>query len=248
MNRLSTIEPITAHTSPHIEELEAKIAFEDDVWATKTALLGLEEIKKKGLQKASAFLYQDAHIFSKLLDLDRENLIPEKVRCEAALFHYDDQGDLYPNIHRYVRKSLKYRPDDWDADMPEVLRGRKEYIVYRGGGEPIDKVRKGLSWSLSRDIAEFVAERKTYYGFEAQHIYRGVIDAENIIAYLSGRNEFEIVQYNSVRDIEELPPIGMTKEYMALRDVEDSDDRDEKLTAYVCRQILSGEESKSDTQ
>ena len=86
------------------------------------------------------------------------------------------------------------------------------------------------------------------YGFEAQHIYRGVIDADQIIAYLSGRNEFEIVQYNSVRDIEELTPIGMTKEYMALRDAEDSDDRDEKIAAYVCRQILSGEGAKSDTQ
>ena len=103
MNRLSTIKPITAHTSPHIEELEAKIAFEDEVWATKTAMLGLEEIKKNGLKKASAFLYQDAHVFSKLLELDREHLIPEKVRCEAALYHFDDRGDLYPNIHRYVR-------------------------------------------------------------------------------------------------------------------------------------------------
>lgn len=59
-----------------------------------------------------------------------------------------------------------------------------------------------MSWTLWRDVAEWFAERHEYYGQGMQHLYKATISADDVIAFTNGRQEFEIIQYQGVRDIE----------------------------------------------
>ena len=63
-------------------------------------------------------------------------------------------------------------------NLPEVVR------VYRGGVDD-----KGLSWSLSREKAEWFANRFDY-GYE---VFEKDIKKSDILAYLNGRQEQEII-------------------------------------------------------
>lgn len=63
-------------------------------------------------------------------------------------------------------------------NLPEIVR------VYRGGVDD-----KGLSWSLSREKAEWFANRFDY-GYE---VFEKEIKKSDILAYLNGRQEQEII-------------------------------------------------------
>ena len=80
----------------------------------------------------------------------------------------------------------------------------------------LDKAVDSLSWTLWRDVAEWFAERHEHYGQEKQHLYKATISADDVIAFTNSRREFEIIQYRGVRDIEELPRIGVSAEYKEL--------------------------------
>lgn len=190
---------------------------DDEEWATRVAEQGLAILKNEGPKNAIHFFTSSAYVFAKMIELDTENLIPEEVKCKYALFHYDTEGDLFSQICETVRQAGKYRPADWDKKMPAVLRGRKAYYVYRGGSESIDEANNKISWSLSRDVAEFFIYRKSFFDREPQHLYRGIIDADKIISYNNDRTEFEVLQDNSVRGIEELPIEGQNEEFKRLK-------------------------------
>jgi len=63
-------------------------------------------------------------------------------------------------------------------NLPEIVR------VYRGGVDD-----KGLSWSLSREKAEWFANRFDY-GYQ---VFEKEIKKSDILAYLNGRQEQEII-------------------------------------------------------
>ena len=44
-------------------------------------------------------------------------------------------------------------------------------------------------------------------------VYRGIIPAEKVIAYINERDEFEIVQYRGVKKIEEIAPEGLSPDF-----------------------------------
>ena len=50
-----------------------------------------------------------------------------------------------------------------------------------------------------------------------QHLYKGIISAERVIAYINDRKEFEIVQYRGVKKIEEISPEGFSQEFEGLK-------------------------------
>jgi hypothetical protein len=73
-----------------------------------------------------------------------------------------------------------------------------------------------MSWTLSRDVAEWFAKRHRVTHNLPQHLYKGVIPAEKVIAYIGDRSEFEIVQYRSVKQIEEISFQGISEEFQSL--------------------------------
>lgn len=139
--------------------------------------------------------------------------MPEKLKRSIALYHYIEHGDFYPTIRKHVRGALKARPEDWRKDLPESVRYMDSFTVYHAGAEPLDKVKNALSWTLSRDVAEWFAKRHEITHNLPQHIYKATIAANKVIAFLNERNEYEIIQYRNVKDIEEVPAQGFSEAY-----------------------------------
>ena len=145
-----------------------------------------------------------------------KHIIPKPIQYRIAIRLYVDKGDMYGEILDIVKNGKEYRPDDWNKEMPECIRNETTFTVYRAGKESIDEAAKSMSWTLCRDVAEWFAERHEYYGQGTQHLYKATISADDVIAFTNGRQEFEIIQYQGVRDIEEIPRIGTSEEYKKL--------------------------------
>jgi len=144
--------------------------------------------------------------------------MPPEVLREVALKLYSDKGDYYPSVRKFVRSSLKARPADWRKDLPESVRNLDMFTVYRAGAEDIGKAACSLSWTLSRDVAEWFVKRHEFHSKQPQHLYKGIISADKVIAYIGGRSEFEIVQYRNVKQIEEIPMQGPSAEFLKIRE------------------------------
>lgn len=50
-------------------------------------------------------------------------------------------------------------------------------------------------------------------------MYCGELNAEDVIAYLNDRNEFEVLSDGKVRNIVELTPVGTSSEFMKLHEL-----------------------------
>lgn len=185
---------------------------------TRKKILGIirEAVKADDWTTVRKFGHYSADIAAAILRVFSGRLSPEYKR-EIALLHYTDKGDSYPIICRTVIESLNCRPENWRDNLPESVRELDTFTVYRAGVEPIENAPFSMSWTFSRDVAERFAKRQEHYGRGKSHLYKGIISADKIVAYLNDRHEFEIVQYANVRDIEEITRRGPGEEFLALR-------------------------------
>ena len=88
----------------------------------------------------------------------------------------------------------------------EALRREKQktvflpkITVYRAGLESIDETPDYLSWTTSLEVARFFQRRH-----RGGSIYRASIRPCDVIAYNDGRDEYEVLQYRGVFDVEEM--------------------------------------------
>ncbi len=146
-----------------------------------------------------------------------EDLLPLELKCRIALFHYTDKGDFNPTIRKYVRKAGIIRPENWRDLLPSSVQDLDSFVIYRGGGEDIYKAAYSLSWTLSQEMAEWFMKRHELTNPAPQHLYRGIISADRVIAYINDREEFEIVQYRGVKKIEEIAQEGLSPEFEELK-------------------------------
>ena len=152
------------------------------------------------------FSFYDAQMMEDLLYVC-EDFMPLEAKCRFALEHYDNHGDHSPIIRKYVRRARIIRPENWREVLPESVRGLDTFTVYRGSGSNISRAPFALSWSLSYDIAEWFAHRNNFLYQLPIHVYQATIKADKVIAYLNYRNEFEILQYRNVKDVQEITPL-----------------------------------------
>lgn len=143
--------------------------------------------------------------------------LPEDLCCRIALSHYTSHGDEYPSIRKFVRKAKSIRPDNWREQLPESVRNNEVFTIYRGGSQELQQVKNSLSWTLERDVAEWFIERNHYRSrfmpIGEQHLYCAEIAADDVIAYLNNRDEFEILQYRKIKNVRELPIRGVSDEF-----------------------------------
>ena len=147
-----------------------------------------------------------------------EKIMPDEVKCSIALKHYTHHGDQFPIIRKHVRNALKIRPENWREKLPEAVRHLDSFTVYRAGLESLDKAKYSLSWTLSRDVAEWFANRQKFLYGQLGHIYKATISADKVIAFDNGRNEFEIIQFRNAKNIEEIPMQGYSEGYQRYLD------------------------------
>ena len=133
--------------------------------------------------------------------------MPLEIKCRYALQHYYSHGDHSPIIRKYVRRAKIIRPDNWRDALPESVRNLDTFTIYRGGIGNIERAPLSISWSLSYDVAEWFARRNNFLYQLPVHVYQATIKADKIIAYLNYRNEFEVLQYRNIKDVQEITPL-----------------------------------------
>lgn len=74
--------------------------------------------------------------------------------------------------------------------------------VYRAANTPIGQVRNDLSWTTEKHVAVWFANRAA--PLPPLRVYQGQIQRSKIIAFTNERNEHEVIQHSSVKDIVEL--------------------------------------------
>ena len=153
----------------------------------------------------------------------REAIIPIEIKCKIAVACYERVGNELPIIRKYVRMARPYRPRNWRDQLPDSVKNLDSFVVYRGGGEQIGKAQNSLSWTLCQEIAEWFMLRHGYTHPGEQFLYKGIIQADKVIAYIDGRFEFEIVQYRNVKSIEIIKPSGISDEYYEIRNNHSTD-------------------------
>lgn len=168
-----------------------------------------------------------------------ERRMPPELKYRIAREHYSHHGDEIPIIRRLLRENRKLRPENWRDELPEAVRENEIFTVYRAGCEPIEKAQYRMSWTLSRDVAEWFANRHEYFGHPEQHIYCAAITAAGVIAYIGDRSEFEIVQYRQVKNIMEVPREGFSEEFREILRMQGSFDKrgDMEMIEYVNRKL-----------
>ena len=198
------------------DKIMAPIREDKDEYRLYYRILKAEEaMLRKEWESVSQYICGYAETGAIVLQIGK-HIIPKPIQYQIAIDLYTDKGDLYSEIMDIVKNGKAYRPDDWNKEMPECVRNETTFTVYRAGEENIDDAAESMSWTLWHDVAEWFAERHEHYGQGTQHLYKATISADDVIAFTNERQEFEIIQYYGVREIEEIPRLGVSAAYKEL--------------------------------
>ena len=198
------------------DKIMAPILEDKDEYRLYYRILKAEEaMLRRDWESVSQYICGYAETGAVVLQIGK-HIIPKPIQFQIAIDLYTDKGDFYSEILDVVKDGKEYRPDDWNNEMPECVRNEATFTVYRAGQESIDVAAESMSWTLWQDVAEWFAERHEYYGQGTQHLYKATIPADDVIAFTNERQEFEIIQYRGVKDIEEIPRLGVSATYKEL--------------------------------
>lgn len=129
-------------------------------------------------------------------------ILPDEYKFSIPTECHTHNGDHIPTVRKYVRQARKYAPIE--KRIPAEMIALPEIEMYRAGEESLDKAAYRISWTTSIDVAKWFYDRAVARLQPQRHIYKGIIKPEKIIWYTDGRQEKEVMQYNSVRNIVEL--------------------------------------------
>ena len=160
-----------------------------------------EAVEYEDWERVSSLIELNPDIMAEGLQLVYDRL-PDKYKYSIPTQCYTHNGDRMPTIRKYVRQARKYAPIE--KRIPAEMIGLPEIEVYRAGEEPLNRAAYRISWTTSLDVAKWFYDRAVARRQPQRHIYKGVIKPEKIIWYTDGRQEKEVMQYNSVRSIVEI--------------------------------------------
>ena len=99
----------------------------------------------------------------------------------------------------------KYRPIDNISPLRELAKDNI-LTIYRGTNRKEEKPQLSLSWTTKHYVAERFALHITGYDDGLKRpgfIYTASINIDDVIVYIDNTDESEVVQYDSVYDINE---------------------------------------------
>lgn len=147
--------------------------------------------------------------------------VPDEHKYRFLMDLYAHGGDGVSAIRKEVRTAARYGT----PVLPAELDGLDTITVYRAGDEEINKAKYRLSWTIDREKAEWFMIYSGLRKASDMHLYKAEIKREKIIGYEDRREEKEIIQYRSVRNIQEI-------KYMTYQEIIDQwkEDRKESQT------------------
>lgn len=141
------------------------------------------------------FLHERPYRISVLLDHGHVMSDKDYWRCVGQA--WIDSENIWQNLQTWKElwsSNRPYRDMCMDEDDREVYASLPETMtVFRGvhdKGATKRTRKKGISWSLSREKAEWFANR---YRSETTFVMEGTVARKDVLAYFNGRSEQEIV-------------------------------------------------------
>jgi len=126
--------------------------------------------------------------------------IPDSQKYQIVIDVYTNMRYQQRGILKYLRAIKNHAPEDMLDAISEFIDSNNNIVVYRGGLHD-EKVSLKPSWTISKEKAIWFATKYNISGKDTV-LYKGIIKANNIIAYTDCRSEKEIIQYRSVKNIE----------------------------------------------
>lgn len=108
--------------------------------------------------------------------------------------HGDELDPLVERLSNFDPIGASVLPPEY-ADLDVIT-------VYRAGEEDVEEAIERCSWTLSKDVADFFMYK--YKNRHANYLYKAKLATKDVIAYTNDREEFEVIQFGSVYDIEVL--------------------------------------------
>lgn len=181
--------------------VEHKILLTDEERFNLLADEYFEAVEYEDWERVSSLIVLNPNIMAEGLELVYRRL-PDEYRYSIPTQCYTHNGDRMPIIRKYVRQARKYAPIE--ERIPAEMIALPELQVYRVGEESLDMAMYRISWTTSLDVAKWFYDRAVVRQQPQRHIYKGIIKPEKIICYTNDRQEQEVMQYNSVKDIVEI--------------------------------------------
>lgn len=162
----------------------------------------IEAVNEQDWEKVSSIIMFNPEIMATGLDYAYPSL-PDTYKFSIPVECHTHNGDCMPAVRKYVRQAKKYMPDE--KRMPSSFLTLPEIEVYRAGEEPLHLAKYRISWTTDWEIAKWFHDRAEAQWQHPRHLYKAKIKPQKIICFDDGRNEREVMQYNSVTDIVEVP-------------------------------------------
>lgn len=128
------------------------------------------------------------------------DILPDEEKFTLFTEIYSSMEYGFEKISKILlQKLIKYK------QPIEITPNEQGYIiVYRGESSKSTPYSKSLSWTLNLDTAKFFANRWRVLGATGK-VYEGKVHVDNVIAYINGRKEKEVVvMRGSVKNVKQI--------------------------------------------
>lgn len=186
MGTWKVIQHPLVYSVPHSEYLNAMCNYRYE-----QAKKRLEEAYKTENYELIPFIYERAYRVNGFYEVVAQGLIPTDKEYWRVLSQvYIDTENLYQNYDIWEKLLFCSRPDNEnfmnDHELEEFNKLPEEIIIYRGTR---DNNWQGFSWTTDKSKAAWFANR-----FSGNAVVTtGKVKKSNVIGYLTGRGESEIV-------------------------------------------------------
>ncbi len=153
------------------------------------------------IEKACHYVEFVPEIMSDALEIVYPHLSKED-KFFLPLRCYLHNGDRMPVVRKYVRMAKAFMPPE--KRIPAKWLDKPTIEVFRAGTETADKAKHQISWTTDIEVAQWFYDRSTKHFGRPCHLYRATICPEEIIWYTNDREEKEVLQYGSVRNVTEI--------------------------------------------
>ena len=148
------------------------------------------------------FLYFDKHYVLEAM-LERWNELLDKYKYEIFCSVYSRIENGFDTIPDEIFEEVAWLRPELPAELLEKIRDGK---IYRGDVKERDHPIESTSWTISLKVAEFFSNRFANTFEQTPVVWCGKVDPENVLAYITDRDEEEIVvKRGTVTDILEVP-------------------------------------------
>lgn len=190
--------------SPLVQDIPHRVGFggiANAQYAAKKA--AVEEFERQGNVAGFVFMHERPWRFEAMVEyFDRHPDIPGKVFWEEVGHVWTDSENIYENLYEWKEVWNDTKPGKrfaMRASERKKLAALPDTVtVYRGVSHEGDD--DGISWTLSREKAEWFAKR---WSDGNPRVFSGTARKEHIHAVFNGRREDEVV-INRVLGITEL--------------------------------------------